>query len=151
MTFSKGAWFFGRRRPKQGIAVSTAVLTAGLLASVSGCADMNPGTSEAGTTALEFHTAMNSGDHARACGLLIQSAVEKLEAGERGTCAEKLAQLDVPVAASVQKSASYGRNAQVVMDEDTLFLARSGGGWKITAAGCTARGERPYDCEVEGD
>ncbi|MDQ4047110.1 MAG: hypothetical protein M3127_07085, partial [Actinomycetota bacterium] len=95
--------------------------------------------------------ALDSGDYPHACALLIPAAVEKLEAGAPGTCAEKLEQLDVPVAATVRNSASYGRNAQVIMDEDTLFLARSGEGWKITAAGCTARGERPYDCEVEGD
>ncbi len=127
------------------------MLTAVLLASVSGCAGSNPGTSEAATTALDFHSALGSGDYPRACELLIPAAVEKLEAGAPGTCAEKLSQLDVPVADSVQDSASYGRNAQVVMDQDTLFLARSGDGWKITAAGCTSRGERPYDCEVEGD
>jgi hypothetical protein len=103
---------------------------------------MNPGTSEAAVAALDFHTALASGDYGRACGLLIPSAVEKVEAGAPGTCAEKLSQLDVPVAATVQDSAAYGRNAQVVMDQDTLFLARSGDGWRITAAGCTSRGER---------
>lgn len=141
----------GRRRPNPGIPVGTAVLAGVLLASVSGCAGSNPGTSQAATTALDFHRALDSGNYPHACGLLISAAVEKLEAGTPGTCAEKLEQLDVPVAATVRNSASYGRNAQVIMDEDTLFLARSGEGWKITAAGCTARGERPYDCEVEGD
>lgn len=151
MTVTKDGWRSGRRWPKTGIALGAAVWSSVLLASVSGCASANPGTSEAATTALDFHTALGSGDHARACGLLIPAAIEKLEAGEAGTCAEKLAQLDVPAAASVQDSVAYGSNAQVVMDQDTLFLARSGDGWKITAAGCTSRGERPYDCEVEGD
>jgi hypothetical protein len=100
---------------------------------------------------MDFHTALGSGDYPRACGLLIPAAVEKLEAGAPGTCAGKLAQLDVPAATSVKDSAAYGRNAQVVMDQDTLFLARSGEGWMVTGAACTARGERPYDCEVAGD
>lgn len=151
MTVAKGAARSRRRRPRPGTALGTAVLTGVLLASVSGCAGMNPGTSEAAVAALDFHSALASGDYGRACGLLIPSAVEKVEAGAPGTCAEKLSQLDVPVAAAVQDSAAYGRNAQVVMDQDTLFLARSGDGWRITAAGCTSRGERPYDCEVEGD
>lgn len=151
MTVSKDAWLLARQLPKAGIPLGTTVLTGVLLATVSGCAGSSPGTSEAASTALDFHRALDSGDYPRACGLLIPAAVEKLETGAPGTCAEKLEQLDVPVAASVQDSASYGRNAQVVMDGDTLFLARSGEGWKITAAGCTARGERPYDCEVEGD
>lgn len=151
MTVTKEAWRSGPRWLRPGTALGTAVLAVVLLASVPGCAGANPGTSEAATTALDFHTALASGDYARACGLLIPSAVEKLEAGSAGSCAEKLSQLDVPAAASVQESAAYGRNAQVVMDQDTLFLARSGDGWKITAAGCSSRGERPYDCEVEGD
>ena len=112
---------------------------------------MNPGTSEAAATALDFHSALRSGDYARACGLLIPSAVEKLEGGVAGSCPDKLSRLEVPAAASVQDSAAYGRNAQVVMDHDTLFLIRSGDGWKVTAAGCSSRGERPYDCEVEGN
>lgn len=151
MTVTQEAGRSGHRWPRPGIALVTPVVTVVLLVTVSGCAGSNPGTSEAATTALDFHHALDSGNYPRACGLLIPAAVEKLEAGAHGTCAEKLAQLDVPVAASVRESASYGRNAQVVMDQDTLFLARSGNGWKITAAGCTARGERPYDCEVEGD
>lgn len=151
MTVTYGVWPLGRRGPGPRTALGAAVLTAVLLASVSGCAGANPGTSEAATTALDFHGALGSGDYLRACGLLIPAAVEKLEAGAPGTCADKLSQLDVPAAASVQDSASYGRNAQVVMDQDTLFLARSGDGWKVTAAGCTSRGERPYDCEVEGN
>jgi hypothetical protein len=151
MKVTKDAWCLRRRRQRPGIALGAAILTIVLLASVAGCAGLNPGTSEAGTTALGFHSALGSGDHARACELLIPAAVEKLEAGAAGTCPEKLAQLDVPAATSVQDSVAYGSNAQVIMDQDTLFLTRSGDGWKITAAGCTARGERPYDCEVEGD
>ena len=42
-----------------------------------------------------------------------------------------------------------GRQAQVVTADDTLFLAVSGDAWVVTAAGCTPREDRPYDCEVE--
>jgi hypothetical protein len=31
-----------------------------------------------------------------------------------------------------------------------VFLQQSSTGWKVTAAGCTVRGEAPYDCELEG-
>jgi hypothetical protein len=151
MTFTKEASLFGRPWPKPRTALGASMVTGVLLASVSGCAGSNPGTSEAGTAALDFHSALGSGDHARACGLLIPAAVEKLEAGTAGTCPEKLAQLDLPESVSVQDSVAYGSNARVIMDQDTLFLARSGDGWKIAAAGCSARGERPYDCDVEGN
>jgi hypothetical protein len=33
---------------------------------------------------------------------------------------------------------------------DTLFLTEVAGGWRVSAAGCTARPGRPYDCEVSG-
>ena len=42
-----------------------------------------------------------------------------------------------------------GRQAQVVTATDTVFLALSGDAWVVTAAGCTPRDDRPYDCEVE--
>ena len=34
---------------------------------------------------------------------------------------------------------------------DTVFLAVFPGGWRVTAAGCTPRGDRPYNCTVQGD
>ena len=33
---------------------------------------------------------------------------------------------------------------------DTVFLATFPGGWRVVAAGCTPRGDRPYDCTVAG-
>jgi hypothetical protein len=36
------------------------------------------------------------------------------------------------------------------MDGDVVFLSVFGDHWLITAAGCTARGDRPYDCTVMG-
>ncbi len=35
-------------------------------------------------------------------------------------------------------------------DRDTLFLSSVPGGWKVTAAGCTPRPERPYQCRIKG-
>ena len=36
------------------------------------------------------------------------------------------------------------------MDSDTVFLARFGALWKVTAAGCKLRPGVPYDCAVKG-
>ena len=33
---------------------------------------------------------------------------------------------------------------------DTVFLAHFPTGWKITAAGCRPRPQRPYQCEIKG-
>jgi hypothetical protein len=31
-----------------------------------------------------------------------------------------------------------------------VFLAAFPGGWRVVAAGCTPRGDRPYDCTLQG-
>lgn len=129
--------------------VSAAVVL-GILA-LTGCTSLNPGTEEATTTAQDFHSALAAGDGATACNLLAPSAVEELEDGAPGACADELLQLVIPDASDVTESKAYGTNAQVLMDQDTVFLTRSGDTWKVTAAGCTRQGERPYDCEVEGN
>jgi hypothetical protein len=36
------------------------------------------------------------------------------------------------------------------MAGDVVFLTVSGADWLVTAAGCTPRPERPYDCQVSG-
>lgn len=131
--------------------VFPAVAGIAVLLTVSGCAGLNPGTDEAARVAEQFHTALADRDADTVCGLLAPGAVERLEGEDTGSCARKLFALDLPEALSVVQSQAYGRNAQVVLDRDTVFLTLSGGSWKITAAGCTSRGESPYDCEVEGN
>lgn len=79
------------------------------------------------------------------------SAVEGVEEGETGNCPDKLAQLSLPQSGAVTDSRAYGSSAQVLLEDDTVFLTRSGNEWKIIAAGCTPRGERPYDCDVKGE
>ncbi|MEW2587149.1 hypothetical protein [Streptomyces virginiae] len=43
----------------------------------------------------------------------------------------------------------YGRQAMVRLSGHTLFLSQCGKGWKVVAAGCTPRPDRPFDCQVE--
>jgi len=83
--------------------------------------------------------------------LLASNAVEGLKEGETGSCPDKLAQLSLPQSGAVTDSRAYGGSAPVLLEDDTVFLTRSGNEWKITAAGCTPRGERPYDCDVTGE
>jgi hypothetical protein len=121
-----------------------------VLLAVSGCAGSNPGSDEAARTAQDFHAALAEGDEQAACGLLTPAAADKVEEEDAGSCARKLSGLNLPEASAVVESKAYGRNAQVALDRDTVFLTLSGGSWKITGAGCTSRGENPYNCEVEG-
>jgi hypothetical protein len=44
----------------------------------------------------------------------------------------------------------YGQWAQVRLSEDTVFLGAFPGGWRVVAAGCTPRDNRPYDCTLQG-
>jgi hypothetical protein len=117
----------------------------------AGCAGLNPGSGEAGATARQFHQLLDSGDGEGACSLLAPGTTEEVESGNPGTCADKLTGISLAPASEVVQSQAFGRQAQVRLDGDTVFLTRSGDGWVVTAAGCTSRGERPYDCEVKGD
>lgn len=117
---------------------------------VAGCSGSNPGADAAAQVAVEFHEMVSSGDPSAGCDLLAPAVVEKLENGSAGTCDEKLSAMDLPPASRVTETKAFGSSAQVFLDEDTVFLTKSGDSWKITAAGCTSRGERPYDCEVDG-
>ncbi|MGY1742492.1 MULTISPECIES: hypothetical protein [unclassified Blastococcus] len=83
------------------------------------------------------------------CELLVATTRAALESDESAPCAAVLA--DLPLGGgAVESVAVWGRNAQVRTTEDTLFLAETAAGWRVAAAGCTPRGEAPYDCEVEG-
>jgi hypothetical protein len=116
----------------------------------AGCSSLNPGSEEAAAAARGFLAAVQTGDGDAACALLAPVAVEATEDGEPGSCPRKILQLDLPAAGKVTGSQAFGRNAQVVLDTDTMFLTRSGDRWKVLGAGCTFRGERPYDCAVDG-
>jgi hypothetical protein len=89
-------------------------------------------------------------DTATACDLLAPQTRSELES-EGGGCAEALPQRDVPEeAGSVREVKVYGKDAVAYLERDTVFLARFDDGWRVTAAGCTPDGERPYDCDVKG-
>jgi hypothetical protein len=47
-------------------------------------------------------------------------------------------------------AARWGREAQARTGTDTLFLTMTDAGWRVSAAGCSPRGEAPYACTVEG-
>jgi hypothetical protein len=72
-----------------------------------------------------------------------------VEAQSGQLCAQAMAQLSLPQGA-VQSSTVWGDQAQVHLVGDTVFLTKTGNGWKVTAAGCTSRGDAPYGCRLEG-
>ena len=125
-----------------------AVLAVALVPAVAGCAGQ--GSVEEGSAsraALAFLAEAGSRP-SDACGLLAPETLGELEDAE-GPCPRSLPQQHLPEAATVRRVEVYGKDAIVHLDGDTVFLARFDEGWRVTAAGCTAGGDR-YDCAVKG-
>ena len=102
------------------------------------------------SVARRFHGALADNEPAVACELLAPGTRRELEQSSETSCPQALADAGLPHAATATTVDVYGSNARVVLDGDTLFLARFGTEWKVTAAGCKARPGLPYDCDVKG-
>lgn len=118
-----------------------------LFLAVSGCAIK---TESAALAAQEFHRALSASDWTAACALLQPATREKAEEQDGASCEAALQALALPAPGSHVASAVYGREALVEFDNDTVFLAASGAGWRVTAAGCSPREQKPYSCRIEG-
>jgi hypothetical protein len=115
------------------------------IAGTAGCAAAAEPTVSA--AAERFAGAIGRHDGAAACALLIDDARHDTETFGRA-CATQLATLPDPGA--VAQVEVWGDTAQVRLAGDTVFLLRFPDGWRISAAGCTAQGDAPYRCEVQG-
>ncbi|MCG5436268.1 hypothetical protein [Micromonospora foliorum] len=104
----------------------------------------------AAAVAVRMLTAVAEMDAAAACPLLAPDTLAELEQSADKPCAEAILAEDLPKPGSVSASEVYGQRAQVRLSGDTVFLAVFPGGWRVVAAGCTARGEKPYDCVLQG-
>ncbi len=128
----------------------SSVLVAALLV-LPGCASVaGPDAGAAGTAAERFHAAVAAGDGLAACSLLAPTTARERAGAEEAPCPEAVLAVDLPAAATSLEGHAYGRQAQVVLDGDTVFLTGSGADWLVVAAGCTPRPERPYDCTIAG-
>jgi hypothetical protein len=119
------------------------VLSAGML--LTGCA--HPGGSGVRAATTAFFAAVSADDGDAACADLAPQAAEALGSAD-STCAEEIVKLDLK-GGSYVSSQVWGDRAEVKMSQDTVFLARFPGGWKVTGAGCEAQPQGPYDCDVE--
>jgi hypothetical protein len=90
-----------------------------------------------------------SGDPQARCDLLSPATLIAFESAASAPCPDAIAQVPLR-GGEVTAVEVWGDDAQVRLNGDTLFLTETGGGWRVTAAGCEPRGEAPYDCEVEG-
>ncbi|NMR19295.1 hypothetical protein [Cellulomonas fimi] len=124
--------------------------TAGAVLAVAGCASLSPDPSAAASVATQLHQAVADGDGEAACALLAPAVIEELEDESAADCAVAVLEAEVPAPSDVLETHAYGRQAQVTTGRDVVFLTVSGARWVVTAAGCTPRPERPYDCTVSG-
>jgi hypothetical protein len=117
---------------------------------VASCSTLGPDTAAAAEVAAAFHAAIEGGDGDAACELLAPTTVEDVESTSGQSCPDAILTSDVPDAHGVQDSQVFGRGAQVVLAGDVVFLSVFEDRWLVTAAGCTSRGDRPYDCTLKG-
>ncbi|MGR4879885.1 hypothetical protein ACIPUC_10685 [Streptomyces sp. LARHCF249] len=120
-----------------------------LLGVLSGCGAAAAHVDGARDAGRAFEQSLASGDYRAACALLAPETRSQLEDDEKQTCAKALEGQDLP-AGAVDGAEVYGRQALVRASGETLFLSRFTGGWRVVAAGCTPRGDKPYDCVVKG-
>ncbi len=142
----------GGSRTGPGVGLAALAL---VTATLAGCA--GPGAAEAQDVVEDLAGALAVGDGDAACALILPAAADALAADEGEPCADVVTAPDGPLAGLTAAGTEVvvedvhvaGRQAQVVTATDTVFLALSGDAWVVTAAGCTPRDDRPYDCEVE--
>jgi hypothetical protein len=96
-----------------------------------------------------FLAAIDRGDAAAACAMLAPRTREELVASERSSCEEAMGGMELATG-QVREAQVWADRAQVKGDGGTLFLMEFSDGWKVSAAGCTFRGERPYECVLGG-
>jgi hypothetical protein len=123
---------------------------AAALALLSGCGSLGPDTDGAAAAAREFHRATADQDGPAACQTLSVRTARELEQSEDEPCAQAVLKADVPDASDVRDVQVWGGRGLVVLDGDVVFVAEFDAGWRVVAAGCSARKDRPYECTVKG-
>ncbi|MGO4340983.1 hypothetical protein [Pedococcus sp. 2YAF34] len=117
---------------------------------LAGCVGQgNVENHNAGSAALAFASSAKASP-ATACDLLAPETRKELESTD-GPCDSSLPLQVGPAGGIVRQVQVYGKDAIVHLSTDTVFLARFRDGWRVTAAACTSRGDRPYDCKIKGD
>jgi hypothetical protein len=130
--------------------ISAVVVASALLVTVAGCASVGDRETAASAAAVRLLTAVQSKDGQTACAVLAPDTTAEIVQSAGHACPQAILDEDLPTPGVVASAVVYGQWAQVRMSTDTVFLAVFPGGWRVVAAGCTPRGERPYDCVVQG-
>lgn len=114
------------------------------LALLAGCAAASQDDVRAAAVAFEDPDR----DPEERCDLLAPATRAALEQ-DAPACAEVIGDLPL-TGGEVTAVEVWGSDGQVRIGDDVVFLTETAEGWRVTAAACEPRGDRPYDCEVEG-
>jgi hypothetical protein len=139
-----GAGAAARRTALAAAAVAAVAVPAG------GCGASQERVDGATVAAWSFARAVETGDGAAMCAVLARGTKRELEWSERAACARAVVGRRLPTPGTVRRTDVHGRRAMVELEGDTLFLAETSAGWKVTAAGCAPRPGQPYRCRVRG-
>ncbi|MFI5915826.1 hypothetical protein [Dactylosporangium sp. NPDC051541] len=124
-----------------------------VLVAAAGCG-VPPSAAAAAAEAVALLRAHQRGDGQAMCALLAPDTAAELARSSGTNCADAVGDEDLPDPGAVTDVTVDGQWAKVVIaaadDDGTVFLATFPGGWRVVAAGCRSRGERPYDCTVNG-
>jgi hypothetical protein len=129
--------------------ISVAVMSLMAVGALTGCGSTDRERA-ASAAAVRLLTAVDGKDGAGACAVLAPDTASEVEQSGGKPCAEAILDEDLPKPGTVTASHVYGHWAQVSLSDDTIFVAVFPGGWRVVAAGCSPRGDRPYDCTVQG-
>jgi hypothetical protein len=120
------------------------------LGCLAGCSAGGDRASGADAAATGLFQAIAARDGHAACALLApDTAAEVAQSGNK-PCTDAILDEDLPSPGAVTGTDVYGQWAQVRLTGDTVFVAAFTGGWRVVAAGCKPRAERPFDCSVQG-
>jgi hypothetical protein len=136
-----------RRVSHRGLAAAVAALA---LTALAGCASVGERGDAAAAVATRLLTAVDDQNGAAACAVLAPNTASEVEQSAGKPCAQAILDEDLPAPGSVTGTDVYGQWAQVRLSDDAVFLAVFTGGWRVVAAGCRPRQDRPYDCVLQG-